>query len=284
MRFSLVLGTFGRYEELARFFESLKVQSYKDFEVILCDQNPPEFLDNLVKKYSDYFKIKHLYCERGLSKARNVGLRVAEGEIIAFPDDDCLYPENLLERVERIFREYPEIDGIAGRAIPLDSGKMDQRFLERKVFVNKENVFFTVVSFTLFLKRSVVEGVGSFDKALGVGSGTPFGSGEEIDYILRALEKGFKILYLPEIGVYHPSKDPFLSGYSREALKRAEAYNLGFAFLLKRYNYPFRFKLRALIWPLLGALYFALKGDFKRVKYQYYKFLGRVKGFLKNIS
>ncbi|MEZ0344836.1 MAG: glycosyltransferase family A protein [Caldimicrobium sp.] len=280
MRFSLVLGTYGRYTELERFLKSLKNQTYKNFELILCDQNQEGFLEKLLSEYSGDFEIIHLHSERGLSRARNAGLKIAKGDVIAFPDDDCLYPEDLLAKVKEILEAYPEVDGVSGRAISLDKGRMDQKFYSERTFLSEENVFFCVTSFTLFLRRKVIEAVGEFDESLGVGSGTPLGSGEEVDYVLRALGKGLKILYVPDIVVFHPSKDPEIEGYSRETLKRAEAYNRGYAYLLKRYHYPLGFKFKALLRPLLGAFYFGFKGNFRRSIYQFYKFLGRVKGLI----
>ena len=280
MKFSLILGTYGRLVELKRFLESLKNQTYRDFELILCEQNPEGLLDELVLEYSGHFKIIHLRTERGLSRARNKGLKVAKGEVIAFPDDDCVYPEDLLTKVKGLLEVYPEVDGVSGRALPLDCGKMDQKFFPEKIYVNRENVFSCVTSYTLFLRRRVIDAVGEFDEKLGVGSGTPLGSGEEVDYVLRALGKGFKLLYVPDIVVFHPSKDPELEGYATETMKRAEAYNRGYAYLLKKYRYPLSFKFKALVRPLLGIIYFGLKGNFKRSIYQFYKFLGRVKGFI----
>ena len=52
--------------------------------------------------------IRHLRSERGLSRASNIGLRVARGDIIAIPDDDCWYPKDLLATVAAWFESHPE--------------------------------------------------------------------------------------------------------------------------------------------------------------------------------
>src|SRR5271166_4064415 len=96
---SLVVVTLNRVSELERLFASLDKQSYKDFEVILVDQNPD--LD-----------IRHLRSGRGLSRGRNVGLPFAKGDIICFPDDDCWYPEDLLETVKEWFDSHPEFGAL----------------------------------------------------------------------------------------------------------------------------------------------------------------------------
>lgn len=98
MKFSLILATLGRDKEVANFLESLKNQSYKNFELIVVDQNQDGKIDNIIQEYKKDFFINHIKIkEKGLSYARNVGLKYINGEIVAFPDDDCEYPENLLE-------------------------------------------------------------------------------------------------------------------------------------------------------------------------------------------
>src|SRR4029078_4597421 len=49
----------------------------------------------------------------------------------------------------------------------------------------------------------VVAGVGPFDERLGLGSGTPWSSGEELDYVLRAIRSGARVVYDPAVRVTH---------------------------------------------------------------------------------
>lgn len=278
MKFSLVLATYGRKEELDRFFFSLSQQTYKNFEVILCDQNPEGFLEDVLKKYALTFQIVHLKTPKGLSISRNEGLKVISGEVVSFPDDDCVYSENLLDEVAKYFKK-ESIDGISCKAASLDKGNIRPKFFEKRTEVTKDNVFFTVTSWTLFLKRKIVEEIGSFNPLLGVGSGSPFGSGEEIDFVLRALEKGFRIRYFPELVVYHPSKDPALSGYRREDFERAISYNRGFMYLLVKHRYGIKTLARAFIRPLGGSFLALLKGEWKKALLHLAVFRARVETF-----
>src|SRR5271166_3162469 len=104
---SLIVATVNRVAELDRLLTSLDRQTYKEFEVIVVDQNPNDRLVPLLAKHPR-LSIKHLRCERGLSRARNAGLQVAKGEIVAIPDDDCWYPDRLLESVTAWFASHPE--------------------------------------------------------------------------------------------------------------------------------------------------------------------------------
>jgi glycosyltransferase involved in cell wall biosynthesis len=92
MKFSLVLATVGRTQEVARFLDSLARQTYRDFELIVVDQNPDDRLVELLRPFELRFPIIHLRCERGVSRARNLGPKYVSGDIVGFPDDDCWYP------------------------------------------------------------------------------------------------------------------------------------------------------------------------------------------------
>ena len=52
-----------------------------------------------------------------LSRAKNVGLKHVSGDVVEFPDDDCQFPPDLLDRVAQFFNEHPEIDGLTGRSV-----------------------------------------------------------------------------------------------------------------------------------------------------------------------
>jgi hypothetical protein len=87
--------------------------------------------------------------------------------------------------------------------------------------ITRDNVWRTAITVTIFLRQALVERVGFFDEMLSLGSGTPWGSGDETDYVLRALAAGFTLGYDPSIVVYHESPNP---PFSRSAAKRGYGY------------------------------------------------------------
>ncbi|HZC29124.1 MAG TPA: glycosyltransferase family A protein, partial [Gaiellaceae bacterium] len=108
--FDLVVATVGRTEEPARLLASLERQTYRRFRVLLVDQNPDERLEPLTRP-----GVERLSAAAGLSRARNVALARVAAEVVAFPDDDCVYPDDLLERVARRFAAERSLDGLTGR-------------------------------------------------------------------------------------------------------------------------------------------------------------------------
>jgi glycosyltransferase involved in cell wall biosynthesis len=115
---SLIVATLGRSTEMERFLEHADKQSYCKFEVIVVeDQNSDGRLEDIIKRYESRMAIIHLRCSPGLSKARNAGIRVSSGEIIAFPDDDCWYSPSLLESIVTLFGKNTNWDGLTGRIV-----------------------------------------------------------------------------------------------------------------------------------------------------------------------
>ena len=124
MKVSLVMPTINVTTELELFLKSLRTQTYKDFELIVVDQNEGNEAFEIVKDYEEEFKIKYAKSdEKGLSLNRNRGLVLMEGEIVGFPDDDCEYqPDTLKEK---------KIIGFI-RVVHLNVGKLMEQVLWKK--------------------------------------------------------------------------------------------------------------------------------------------------------
>jgi glycosyltransferase involved in cell wall biosynthesis len=103
-----------RTEELKRFFVSI-VNQLGDIrcEIILVDQSTDGTVASIVEAYKDRLRIQHLRSRTALSRGRNLALPCVRGSIIAFPEDDCAYPQILLWDVHKQFASLPAADGIA---------------------------------------------------------------------------------------------------------------------------------------------------------------------------
>jgi glycosyltransferase involved in cell wall biosynthesis len=192
--FDLVVATVGRTDELGRLLDSLAAQDYERLRVVVVDQNDDERLAPILAGRA--LQLEHVRSVRGLSRARNAGLGLVEGDVVAFPDDDCTYPAGLLDEIARRFVADEELGGITGR-VEDESGASSASWQRDAADLDRENVWNRANSATLFLRRSVVERVGTFDERLGIGSGEPWSSSEEIDYVVRAIDAGARIAYDP---------------------------------------------------------------------------------------
>ena len=109
MRFLLIITTLDRTSELRRFLNSACSQTYKNFKIVIVDQNDDERVTHLLDEFSGLLSIQHIRsAERGASSGRNAGLDHRwDADIVAFPDDDCWFPPDLLARVETFFKAHP---------------------------------------------------------------------------------------------------------------------------------------------------------------------------------
>lgn len=265
--FSLVMATLGRYNEVDKMIESLSNQTYKNFELILVDQNPKGFLDNIVKKYEKKINIVYINTEqKGLSRARNLGLKYIKGDYVAFPDDDCVYKDNkTLETILDIF-ENKNIDVLTATIAHDEKKVKSNKFIN----INKFNVWVRGISYTMFFKRKVINEVGFFDEMLGVGSDTEYGSGEETDYLIRALNKNFILCNTNEVLIYHPAEN----FNNKNLYQKAYNYSKGRMFVLKKHNYSIWFIRINQIYPLFKLFRYIYIP--KRIKYYWYQFVGRL--------
>ena len=102
---SLVLCTYGRVNEVNNFLKSIYTQTIKPAEIIIVDQNEKEILKDLINEWQSKLSITHKRVNfKGASKSRNYGARKAKFSLIAFPDDDCVYPSRLVEEIAKIFQ------------------------------------------------------------------------------------------------------------------------------------------------------------------------------------
>jgi glycosyltransferase involved in cell wall biosynthesis len=271
--FDLVVATLGRSDELARLLDSLERQTHQGFRLIVVDQNADDRVETLLAARTglDFLRLSSA---PGLSRARNVALGHLTADVVAFPDDDCFYPDDLLERVARRLAGQPGLDGVSGKAVDPD-GRPGGRWREAPFTIARDTVWYSGNSHTIFLRRRLVEQVGAFDESLGLGSGTPWHSGEEIDFVARAVALGARIEYDPRLVVLHPVKP--LSRAGRRALGRRDGASVGY--ILGKNRYPLRALARMLIRPAGGAGLSLLRRDVAEARFQVETLRGRVLGY-----
>lgn len=281
MKFSLILPTLGRAKDLKKFLISLEAQNYPDVQLIIIDQNDDDRVKEIISQKDWSFELIHTKAPVGLSLSRNKGLELAVGDIIGFPDDDCEYPQNLLNTLRKFFRSHPEVHGITGKCQTLQGKDSAGRFTKDESYLDRYNVWTKGVSISIFLRKECLEKVGTFDESLGLGANTIFQSGEETDLLIRAIKLNQRILYRPDIYVFHD--DP-IQNFDKKSFKRAYLYGCGCGRVLKKHAYPFWFKLKFIIRPFGGTLisFFSLK--VAKSKFYINSLRGRLIGLSKPIS
>ena len=119
LRLDLVVATVDRTDDLERLLGSLETQTHTGFRLVVVDQNADDRVASLLAAHPSLETLR-LRSPRGLSRARNAALPHLEAELVAFPDDDCSYPPDLLERVVGRFAAEPGLGVLSGRAAAAD--------------------------------------------------------------------------------------------------------------------------------------------------------------------
>ena len=247
MKFSLITATYGRTAEVRMLLESLTRQTYKDFELILVDQNPHFELRDLTEEYASRLDIRYVRSEvKGLSYNRNIGLDLCQVQVVAFPDDDCFYDDDVLERVVKVFRQEKGTVLVATPVKDVTGDAVWRTFSKERI--SRRDTLKCCCSINIFLRITSSR----FDVRLGVGS--RWGSGEESDYLWQVMKPGDRGTFLRDVYVHHPYIADVFSN-----LPKAYAYGLGWGALFKKevvrgYGGAFSLYLYYLLRSLGGCL------------------------------
>lgn len=171
---------------------------------------------------------------RGLSRARNIGLQHASGDILCFPDDNCWYSHRTVEKVLRFFEDRPDIEFASGMQRSASGAPSMIRWLPAASAITRRNVPRTINSSTLFVRARCFSVVGGFDEALGVGAVSPWLAGEENDLVYRLLSAGYS-------GYYCPDWVTIQEDWSTAELidhDKLHRYNRGLLFAMRRNGIP----------------------------------------------
>ena len=271
--FDLVVATVDRVAELERLLASVQAQTHRAVRVLLVDQNEDDRLEPVLQEQRS-FDLVRLHAQRGLSRARNAALEDISADLVAFPDDDCVFASDLLERVARRFAGDRALDGLTGRAVD-DTGRSSQSWAQDPAPLTRENLWNRAISFTIFLRAPLVARVGRFDEQLGLGATAPWASGEEIDYLVRALDAGARIEYDPALVVTHP--DTRVSPTTLTSLGNRDGASVGY--ILRKHRYPKRTVGRMLIRPIGGALVALARRDRTEARFHLSTLRGRLLGY-----
>ncbi|MFC7539108.1 glycosyltransferase family 2 protein [Siccirubricoccus deserti] len=161
---------------------------------------------------------------------------------------------------------------LTGPAASPEGGLGSGRWREDGGPITPANVWTSVIEFNLFLRRQTALALGGFDEALG--PGTPFGSAEGNDLVLRALAAGHAARYEPAQRIIHPDKR-----LTPVAVERAALYGRGLGHVMRRHAAPAGVWLPFVIRPIGGVLLNALRGRGLASRYFLASLHGRLTGY-----
>lgn len=225
IRISIIICSRNRGAQLKRSLEAIENQDFKDiWELIIIDNGSTDNTNFVIDEFVNTAKclVKTTFEPKpGLSRARNRGLSLSRGEVVAFTDDDC-YPEpDYLTAIDHCFRTH-NISFCGGRILLFDP--TDRRItiqeLNKKKAINPHLYLPSglIRGANMAFERNAILSAHGFDERLG--AGTRFNSGEDTDLLRRLITNGCSGIYDPSIVVYHhhgrktaEAEDNLLRGY-----------------------------------------------------------------------
>lgn len=218
MKFSVIIATYNRAEELAKTLESLKqLESTDPWEVVIVDNNSPDNTREVILQAVKKFPVPLHYVmekEQGRSAALNAGIRTAAGEILAITDDDVRVDHRWLMNAERAL-ETLQCDYVGGKALPIWSGELPDWMPNRGgkhwgvialLDYGLEPIEFGAhkvpLGVNIVFRRKCFERAGLWDNSIGRKAGTLLGQ-EVREWSQRGRAAGLRGFYSPDLIVHH---------------------------------------------------------------------------------
>ena len=217
-KISVVVCSCNGCRTIGECLQAMSKVRYPNFEVIVVDDGSVDETATIAAQYN----VKLVRTpNHGLSHARNVGWRGAEGEIVAYIDDDAYPDPDWLTYLAETFRN-GDYAGVGGPNIPpSDDGAIAACIANSPG--GPVHVLLTdteaehIPGCNMAFRRSALEAVGGFDEQFRV-------AGDDVDICWRMLERGWKLGFSPSAQVWHHRRNSVRAYWKyRGGLWKAEA-------------------------------------------------------------
>ena len=265
VKLSIVVCTYNRAAKLPDCLQGLlamKVPEGVTWELVCVDNNSTDNTKQVIEDFGRRSSIPIRYVfekQQGSSHAKNAGLRLAAGEIVAMTDDDCIADPDWLAAIRREFQADSALDFLGGR-VELhnkDDMPISIRTSRERVDFTPSALFGLIPGCNMAFRRRVIGETGLFDPDFGAGARIP--SAEDAEFVYRAYKADFKIVYVPDVLIYHDHGRR--TEGEREKLMRLYLIGRG-AFYMK----------------------YMLRGDGRVLRMAYWESYNLLKDFLKNAA
>lgn len=212
---SVIIPNWNGKDLLEDCLKSLANQSYKNFELVVVDNNSNDGSVGYISYNFPQVKVVKLSKNFGFAKAINEGVKAAKGEYVVFLNNDTCVDRDWLKSLIKCVEKHPEvisvnskllnfydrkiIDGVGilinevGQARSIGWQEKDQGQFEEENYI-----FGATGGASLFRKKEFIK-LGMFDEDF-------FMYSEEVDFAFRAQFVGLKSIYCPQAIVYHKHK------------------------------------------------------------------------------
>ncbi len=197
---SVVIPVYNGMRYLVDAVSSVFRQTYAPHEIIVVDDGSSDSSADIVRQIgvNTMIPIRYVYqVNQGPAAARNQGVDLASGRLIAFLDqDDCWLPQKLARQMD-LLRRQPEAGySITLFEVMLEPGMNKPAWLRPELMANPQPGY---LPSCLLLRRETWSAIGVFDPALRVGY--------DLDWFVRAMDAGVGVAIVPEVLVQYRVHD-----------------------------------------------------------------------------
>lgn len=199
IKISIVIATYNRGQGLAERLGTYLKQNYPadQFELIVVDDGSRDETKQVIERLIGQFQtgVVSYYRQpnQGPASARNLGIRHAQGQIIAISDDDCLASPNWLKEIDRLFSTYPDIVGVGGQTVSNPAA------ITPFTHQIQNNISTSFLTCNVAYRTDILRRIGGFN------TGFPYPSNEDTELAWK-MEKVGQMIYNPKMIITHPPR------------------------------------------------------------------------------
>jgi len=264
MKLSVIVGTRNRAYTIAGCLDSIATAFAKaaplEAEIVVVDNGSTDDTPAIIKAWAGTcpFPVQVLSEPiAGLARAQNRALRAAQGDLLAFTDDDCRLSENYINDLLRHDAADTDLVLRGGRIelgdptdLPLTINTEPTliRWNRKMNSARHESFCGRINGCNMTMRRALVERLGPFDEDLGPGA--PILSGADTDYYYRAYLADATLEYVPDMTVFHHHGRKT----NADGKKLLRGYMIGAGALYARYFFKHPNLCRPFYWDCKNAL------------------------------
>ena len=215
MNVSVIIPFYNAQETLGQCLEGLALQEVRPFEIILIDNGSTDQSLAVIRKAQQETGLPLVMAsevKRGPGPARNRGISLARGELVAFLDADCVAQPDWIRNIEAVFDQDPSLGAVGGiedsvgRSLTTLMGAflavcwIGPSWEFRRVEITDKGDWLGdkyIPTFNSVYRKDLLSALGGFDESF-------FPAGEDIDLWMRALDQKARLVaWEPRLVVQH---------------------------------------------------------------------------------